>query len=348
MSKRASKQAQAALTADEQTLLAIVKAHPKGVDIEDIKIQLDGWNDNDILTHMNQLSSKQYVDFMTLGKTGKLAFKARSAEEASKTGGMKDEERVIYRLVKEAKNSGIWIKQLKDRSGLHTQLANTVIKNLEKKNIIKWVKPVKTPHKKVYMLFELDPSTELTGGAWYTDNEMDMDFIEQLSTQVYKYIVMKSFPQKVKDAVYPPSHSAYPSASDIHKFISKSGLTTVPLGVPDVQALLDRLYYDGKVTRILKTGSRSGDPDRMDTDFDDDEDEDDEFDDDFRDGGERVRDLDNGDVWMYKAVRGSALEERNAWTDVPCGRCPVREFCKEGGPVNPSNCRYFKDWLAAS
>lgn len=56
---------------------------------------------------------------------------------------MKDEERVIYRLVKEAKNNGIWLKQLKDRSGLHTQLANTVIKNLEKKNIIKWVKPVK-------------------------------------------------------------------------------------------------------------------------------------------------------------------------------------------------------------
>lgn len=48
-----------------------------------------------------------------------------------------------------------------------------------------------TPHKKVYMLYELEPSTELTGGAWYTDNEMDMGFIESLSTQVYKYIVTK-------------------------------------------------------------------------------------------------------------------------------------------------------------
>ncbi|KAI8920789.1 hypothetical protein PhCBS80983_g00444 [Powellomyces hirtus] len=339
MSKRPAKAGLTVLSSDEQTLLAIVRAHAKGADLDDIKGQLDGWDDNQILTHMNALSQKQYVDFMSMGKSGKLAFKARSAEEATKTGGMKDEERVIYRLVKEAKNSGIWIKQLKDRSGLHTQLANTVIKNLEKKNIIKWVKPVKTPHKKVYMLFELEPSTELTGGAWYTDNEMDMDFIEQLSTQVYKYIVMKSFPAKNKDAIFPPSHSAYPSASDIHKFISKSGLTTVPLSVADVQALLDRLYYDGKVTRIQKSGHHEfDDSDRMDTD--------DDFLDEDGGGREVVRDMDT-DIWMYKAVRGSALEERNAWTDMPCGRCPVFDFCSETGPVNPSNCRYFKDWLSA-
>lgn len=150
----------------------------------------------------------------------------------------------------------------------------------------------------------------------------------------------QSFPSKNPDTIYPPSHTAYPSASDVHKFISKSGLTTVPLAVGDVQTLLDRLFYDGKVTRIQKSGWGHDDSDRMDT-------EDEDFDDgDFGGGGESVRDLDTV-VWMYKAVRGSALEERNAWTDAPCGRCPVREFCREGGPVNPSNCRYFKDWLAA-
>ncbi|KND01224.1 DNA-directed RNA polymerase III subunit C34 [Spizellomyces punctatus DAOM BR117] len=331
--KVAGPSAPASLTAEEQTLLATLRSHSKGADIDTLKSELGDWDDNSILTCMNSLSQKQYVDFISLGKSGKLAFKARSAEEATKTGGMKDEERIIYRLVKEAKNNGIWLKQLRDRSGLHSQLANTVIKNLEKKNVIKWVKPVKNPYKKVYLLFELEPSTELTGGAWYTDNEMDMDFIEQLSAQVYKYITMKSFPPKNKDAIYSASYSSYPTASAIHKFIGKSGLTTVPLSLEDVQSLLDRLYYDGKVTRIVKSGYAESDYDRMDTD-----------DEDYRDGDEEVRDLDS-DVWMYKAVRGWATEERNGWTDMPCGRCPVFEFCSEGGPVNPSNCKYFKEWL---
>ncbi|KAI9093081.1 RNA polymerase Rpc34 [Phlyctochytrium arcticum] len=251
---------------------------------------------------------------------------------------MKDEERVIYRLVKEAKNNGIWLKQLKDRSGLHVQLANTVIKNLEKKNIIKWVKPVKNPYKKVYLLFELEPSTELTGGAWYTDNEMDMDFIEQLSEQVYKYIVLKSFPSKKPSAIFPASYTSYPTASHIHKFVTKHGLTTVPLGQEDVQTLLDRLYYDGKVTRILKVGHDFSDSEPDDREMDQDSE------DDMMDGAEQVRDMDS-QRFMYKAVKGAALEERNAWTDMPCGRCPVFSFCSENGPVNPSNCRYFKEWL---
>jgi DNA-directed RNA polymerase III subunit RPC6 len=38
------------------------------------------------------------------------------------------------------------------------------------------------------MLAELSPSEEITGGAWYTDQEMDVDFIESLAAIVYKYI----------------------------------------------------------------------------------------------------------------------------------------------------------------
>ena len=41
------------------------------------------------------------------------------------------------------------------------------------------------------MLYELEPSVELTGGAWYTDQELDVEFIDQLSNQLYRYIVSK-------------------------------------------------------------------------------------------------------------------------------------------------------------
>ncbi len=76
---------------------------------------------------------------------------------------------------------------------MHTQVVNNVIKALEKRQFIKSVKPVKNSTRKVYMLFELEPSTEVTGGAWYHQNEFDTEFVQQLSTQVYRFIYSKVY-----------------------------------------------------------------------------------------------------------------------------------------------------------
>lgn len=86
---------------------------------------------------------------------------------------------------------GIWIKDIKFKSNMHIQLVNSSIKNLEKKNLIKAIKSVRNPTKKLYMLFDLEPSADLTGGAWYTDQELDLEFIEELSRQCFKYIQAK-------------------------------------------------------------------------------------------------------------------------------------------------------------
>lgn len=43
----------------------------------------------------------------------------------------------------------------------------------------------------MYLLADIDPSEDLTGGAWYTDNEFDINFIEQLSIQMFRYIAHK-------------------------------------------------------------------------------------------------------------------------------------------------------------
>jgi len=38
------------------------------------------------------------------------------------------------------------------------------------------------------MLAHLEPSVEVTGGPWYTDNELDTEFIKLLSTACLHYI----------------------------------------------------------------------------------------------------------------------------------------------------------------
>jgi DNA-directed RNA polymerase III subunit RPC6 len=47
------------------------------------------------------------------------------------------------------------------------------------------------------MLESLEPSIALTGGPWYTDNELDTEFIQHLSGACLKFIrdiVRASFP----------------------------------------------------------------------------------------------------------------------------------------------------------
>lgn len=46
----------------------------------------------------------------------------------------------------------------------------------------------KYPTRKTYILFHLEPSTAVTGGPWYTDNELDTEFIKLLSSACLKFI----------------------------------------------------------------------------------------------------------------------------------------------------------------
>ena len=44
------------------------------------------------------------------------------------------------------------------------------------------------PTRKIYMLANLTPSVELTGGPWFTDNELDTEFVDLLKKCAYKYL----------------------------------------------------------------------------------------------------------------------------------------------------------------
>lgn len=44
------------------------------------------------------------------------------------------------------------------------------------------------PTRKIYMLYHLEPSVEMTGGPWYTDNELDTEFIKLLCSASLRFI----------------------------------------------------------------------------------------------------------------------------------------------------------------
>lgn len=129
------------------------------------------------------------------------------------------------------------------------------------------------------MLYHLEPSVEITGGPWYSDNELDMEFIKTLSQASLKFIrdrvrthpwlytesysIMSSFFTLIqifqsfarhksnKRLLYASSEApSYPSATQILAMLSKSKITETPLTVEHVEMLLNVLVIDGLVERV--------------------------------------------------------------------------------------------------
>ena len=62
--------------------------------------------------------------------------------------------------------AGMWTKTLRRNTNLSPQLVARALKNLEQRLLVKSIKGVQNATKKLYMLHDLEPAKELTGGAW--------------------------------------------------------------------------------------------------------------------------------------------------------------------------------------
>jgi DNA-directed RNA polymerase III subunit RPC6 len=110
--------------------------------------------------------------------------------------------------------------------------------------------------------------------------------------------------------------------SKILRHIKSSKIFQTDLSSADVQQILDRLVFQGNVYRkSLHVGGEGA-------------------------GGEEGEsDDDYGSTGVYCASRVN--EERECGLmQVPCGKCPVFDFCSDDGPVNPHSCEFYQEWLA--
>ncbi|KAF6010590.1 hypothetical protein HII12_002831 [Brettanomyces bruxellensis] len=191
-----------------------------------------------------------------------IVFAPISEQEAQKVSGMSNDEAMVYSYIEAAGREGIWTKTLKVKTNLHQHVVLRCLKSLESQSYIKAVKSVKHPQRKIYMLYHLTPSIEVTGGPWFTDSELDTDFIDSLLIIVWKFVASKTFPMcfKGKGTIvgghkqlsYPASMLSgmggqLPTLARIGQFIASSGVTTVELTLDNVKSLCDVLVYDEKL-----------------------------------------------------------------------------------------------------
>lgn len=76
-----------------------------------------------------------------------LLYKYKDPAKKTVIKGADSEEKVVFKIIEEAGNKGIWIRDIRFKSNLNMTQLNKVLKSLETKKIIKAVKSVSVSYK---------------------------------------------------------------------------------------------------------------------------------------------------------------------------------------------------------
>lgn len=254
------------------------------------------------------------------------------------------EQELVYALIDESGQEGIWSKTIKSRTNLHDAIFASCIKHLTTKGYICEMKSVEHPTRKMYIRASLRPSERATGGPWFTDGELDDVFISTALMLLERHIHNQSWyvsrnrditgqskkkfkgmkPEEIKALrkkelelrtstpveylPMPAGYDKYITLNELTLKIEESSVFNQTLTSSEVQQLLDVLIFDNKIEKVMC-----------------------------------------GTKWGYRTLKHTISSEdfkRDKISEIPCGKCPVFELCEEGGPVQPSDCEYLNEWLA--
>ncbi|KIX07735.1 uncharacterized protein Z518_02389 [Rhinocladiella mackenziei CBS 650.93] len=126
---------------------------------------------------------------------GTIGWELVDQEKAKNYTNLTRDERMVLFLIDAAGNSGIWTKVIKFRSQLHSRVLDRVYKNLEAKGLIKPMKHVNHPNRKMFILAGLEPSEEATGGAWFSDGHLDVGLVDTISQVIEHFVSTNSWRQ---------------------------------------------------------------------------------------------------------------------------------------------------------
>ncbi|KAK2599950.1 34-kDa subunit of RNA polymerase III (C) [Conoideocrella luteorostrata] len=313
--------------------------------------------------------------FITMREaSGQVLWKWRDAQEAHKYKQCSTDEQVmVYSLIDDSGGDGIWSQTLQKRLNMHDSVLKNALKQLQTKGLIAPFKNVEHPNKKMFIKASIRPSNRATGGPWYTDQNLDEAFIEELQRVVFDVVkgssgyksthgVARSQTPKKGVVKGGAEKGKKRDASEMSKPPAKA-IKVAPGATPKREAVMLPLPagYTGysTVRDIARFLSRSGITSNTILSEED------------------VKKLVDVLVWDnliepikvagkvgYRVARVAKQSTQNwagredttgrdggppphisPYTEAPCGKCPVFDLCEEGGPVGPSNCEYFKRWL---
>jgi DNA-directed RNA polymerase III subunit RPC6 len=157
------------LQADCEALKATLSANPVGLTPSEL-IDL-GWDKDRLRNAAGALKQSRRMEIVQHAVKG-LVFVDVPEDFAQRFADLTEEHRTVYKLISDASTQGIWAKDLATRSKIPAGSLARVTRMLEHRKLIKQITPAQFKSRKVWMLYELEPATELSGGSWYKNGEI--------------------------------------------------------------------------------------------------------------------------------------------------------------------------------
>jgi DNA-directed RNA polymerase III subunit RPC6 len=282
---------------------------------------------------------------------------------------------MIYRVIENSGEMGTWKRTLTMRTNLHENTVTKSLKELCTRGLIKEIRSAKHPTRRIYMLYDVKPSKENTGGTFFVDGEMDSGLVEAVGNWIVNHLHAMTWAEqeghpkrredqhqghglKRKRGEERTATMAIEEAVDgdrpLFKRPERNGnvLIAYPANhkeYPTAAVLKDGANAAGflknieltenDISQLLQKLEFDGLVERMRDEFG-------QITDTYR-SVRKSWSTKNGPEFWYGPIEPDfdGYGPGNGLTQSPCGRCPVFKQCRPGGAVSPETCVYMDDWL---
>jgi len=152
-------------------------------------------------------------------------------------------EALVLSLIAQGGTSGLWLKDIKSKTNIPHNLVLKILRVLEETRRIKSIKSVKN-NRKTYVLYDVKPDEDVSGGVWFSNNDVDLVFVNKLMEIIYEYV------KRPEGEFVLSKIESLVNLRGVKEFIGASGISEVELSIEDINTLIDSLVYDGKVERV--------------------------------------------------------------------------------------------------
>jgi DNA-directed RNA polymerase III subunit RPC6 len=84
------------------------------------------------------------------------------------------------------------------------------------------------------MLYDVVPAKEITGGPWYTEQEFDHEFVDELCNFIVQFVRAQGMAD----------------LNGINSRVRISGISKVELSLEELELVLQTLVYDGRLEEV--------------------------------------------------------------------------------------------------
>ncbi|KAJ8602062.1 hypothetical protein CTAYLR_002788 [Chrysophaeum taylorii] len=218
----------------KEEFIAIMKNSADGVSNDELKARFSSEEFKCLPPIINELLGANRMELFKVEGTDRLTYKLRDEAEAERLSELTSEQLLVLQVVQKASNTGVWLRDIKNATNLQQQTLNKALKVLEARKLVKTVKSVQQKTKKLYMAYELEPTREVSGGPWYTDQEFDSGFVDAMQKFIIKFV----------------GEMQPVGIEEIADALGKIGISTVKLELDDVRYVVNSLVFDLKLEEV--------------------------------------------------------------------------------------------------